>query len=157
MSKIDKFDIKIVEFKPEYQKQIIDVIGKGLMELEVIPKSDKPLQDKDLYKISKVYKDRGKFWVALREGKVVGTVAIRDMGNNVAKLNRMFVLNDLHGTEVGQSLFDCAIKHAKQQGFKEIILNTHPLMKRAHHFYSKNNFKKVDEHRERYHYKLGLQ
>lgn len=153
----DKLDIKIVEFKPEYQNQVIDVVGKGLMKLEVIPKSDEPLQDEDLYQIPKVYKGKGKFWVALRKGKVIGTIAIRDMGNNVAKLNRMFVLNNLHGTGIGQSLLDYAIKYAKQQNFKEIILNTHPLMKRAHHFYRKNGFKKVSEDQERYHFKLGLQ
>jgi len=88
--------------------------------------------------------------------KVIGTVAIRDMGGDTAKLNRMFVLSNYHGKDVGQTLLDHAIAFAKKQGYKEVILNTHLLMKRAHHFYEKNGFKKVKKEQDKYHYKMDL-
>lgn len=147
---------KIVEFRPEYRNRVIEIVGKGLMELGVIPKLEKPLNDEDLYKIPKVYKERGRFWVAVENDRVIGTVAIRDMGSNVAKLKRMFVLSSYHGTGIGQALLNHAIKFTKQQGYKEIILNTHLLMKGAHHFYEKNGFKKVGKDLDKYHYRLEL-
>jgi len=149
-------NFQIIEFKSEYQDQVIDVVGRGLMELNVIPKSDKPLQDEDLYQIPNVYKGRGRFWIAVKEDKVIGTVAIRDMGGDTAKLNRMFVLSKYHSKGVGQALFDHAIAFAKKQCYKEVILNTHFLMKRAHSFYEKNGFKKVRKEQDKYHYKMDL-
>jgi GNAT superfamily N-acetyltransferase len=49
-------------------------------------------------------------------------VAIRDMGGNVAKLNRMFVLVDYHGTGIGQILLDQALDFASEKKFSKIIL-----------------------------------
>jgi GNAT superfamily N-acetyltransferase len=152
----NKINFQIVEFEQKYQDQVIEVVGKGLMELKVIPKSDEPLQDEDLYQIPDVYRGRGRFWIAVMGDKIIGTVAIRDMGGNTAKLNRMFVLSDYHGKGVGQALFDHAIAFAKEQGYKEVILNTHLLMERAHHFYEKNGFKRVDKEKDKYHYKMDL-
>ncbi|OGM29497.1 hypothetical protein A2630_00695 [Candidatus Woesebacteria bacterium RIFCSPHIGHO2_01_FULL_44_10] len=151
-----EINFEIAEFEPKYQGQVVDVVGKGLMELEVIPKSDEPLQDEDLYQIPEIYKDRGRFWVALEGDLVIGTVAIRDMGNDTAKLNRMFVLSDYHGKGVGQALFNHAIAFAKKQGYKEVVLNTHFLMKRAHRFYEKNGFKRIGKEKDKYHYKMDL-
>ena len=151
-----KRKFQITEFDRKYQDQVIEVVGKVLMELKVIPESDKPLQDEDLYQIPEVYKDRGRFWVALEGKEVIGTVAIRDMGGFTAKLNRMFVLSNYHGKGVGQALFEHAIVFAKKQGYKEVVLNTHFLMKRAHHFYKKNGFKRIGKGKDRYYYKLQL-
>jgi len=147
---------QIVEFEQKYQNQVIDIVGKGLMELKVISESNEPLQDEDLYRIPEVYKNRGRFWVALEGNKIIGTIAIRDMGGSTAKLNRMFVLSNYHGKGVGQALFDHAIAFARKMEYKEVILNTHLLMKRAHHFYEKNGFKKIGKEKDKYHYKMDL-
>lgn len=156
-AKDNRHNIRIVEFEPKYQGQVVNVVGKGLMELKVIPESAEPLQDEDLYQIPKVYKDRGRFWVAIEKDKVIGTVAIRDMGGGTAKLNRMFVLSNYHGKGIGQALLDHAVTFARNKCFKEIILNTHYLMERAHHFYEKNGFKRVRKEQDKYHYKMNLQ
>jgi len=156
MSELTKINFQIIEFQPKYQHQIIDLIGGVLKELKVIPQSNKSLGDEDLYKIAEVYKDRGRFWIAIIDNKVIGTVAVREMGQSVAKLNRMFVLTKYHGTGVGQSLLDHALKFAKQQEYTSIILNTHLLMKRAHRFYEKNGFKIINEGNDKYHYRLAL-
>jgi len=147
---------KIVEFKPEYQSGVIDVIGKNLAVLKVVPTDSLPIDDEDLFHIPKVYSGRGRFWVALQDGKVIGTVAIRDMGGATAKLNRMFVTMDLHGKGIGQKLFDHAKNFAKKQGFAELILNTHFNMERAHHFYEKNGFIKTGSGEDKYFYRLEL-
>lgn len=87
---------------------------------------------------------------------MIGTVAIRDFGDDIAKLKRMFVDHDYHGKGVGQKLLDHALDFAKVQGFREVILNTHPLMKRAHRFYEKNGFVKVGDDTFPVHYRRML-
>lgn len=139
----NSFDIE--EYSKKYKNQVIDVIGRTLSDISVISKKDLPLDDDDLQKIPKIYTKKGRFWVAVKNGQVIGTVGVKDMGDKTAKLKRMFVLVGHHGTGVGQKLLDHAIDFARSQGYKKIILNTHMLMKRAHKFYEKNNFVKKDK------------
>lgn len=149
------FDIE--EYSEKYKSQVIDVIGRTLSDISVINKKDLPLDDEDLQKIPKIYSNKGRFWVAIKEGQVIGTIGVKDMGNKTAKLKRMFVLVDHHGTGVGQKLLDHAIDFARSQGYKKIILNTHTLMKRAHKFYEKNNFVKKDKKGDKfYRYEIKL-
>jgi len=154
MEKTNGFKIRVFDLRDT--DQVVDVIDKVLRDIKVIPESSDRIEDEDLFKISQIYNDRGRFWVAIESDKIIGTVAIRDLGNNVAKLNRMFVLVDYHGSGIGQELLNTAINFAKGQKYSEIILNTSILMHRAHHFYEKNGFVKYSEDSEEYHYRLIL-
>ncbi len=138
-------DNQIVEYEPQHMRQIIDVVGKVLRDQKVIPDSDEPVDDDDLYRIPEIYTRRSRFWVCLKSGTVIGTVAIREMNTTTARLNRMFVLTEYHGQGIGQLLLDHAITFARSQNYKEVILNTHPFMKRAHRFYERNGFRRVSE------------
>ena len=153
-----RVDVKpdIVEFQPEYRDQVIELIDRNLKELGVIPNVEGLVDDTDLFKIPQIYSGKGRFWVALDGGVVVGTVAIRDLGDNKAKLNRMFVIKDLHGVGFGQRLLDKALVFAKKQGFREVRLNTHRVMKRAHRFYEKNGFQRIGEGEDKHFYRLEL-
>lgn len=154
MNKTNNFIIRT--FKTKDMDQVINVIDRVLKDIEVIPESEKLINDEDLFRIPKVYKDRGRFWIATENKKVIGTVAIRDMGNNIAKLNRMFVLIEYHGSGIGQKLLNTAINFAINQKYSEIILNTDVLMHRAHHFYEKNGFVKYAKDQKEFHYRLVL-
>lgn len=150
-------DIDIQEYSDIYKNQVVDVIGRTLSDISVISKKDLPLDDEDLQKIPKIYSKKGRFWIAVKDGQVIGTVAIKDMGDKTAKLKRMFVLVDHHGTGVGQKLLDHAVDFARSQGFKKIILNTHALMNRAHRFYEKNDFVKKEKKGDKfYRYERNL-
>lgn len=148
--------IEIKEYSEEYEEQIKNVIGKTLVDIFVIDRKSLPIDDEDLDKIKEIYSGKGKFWVALNNNNVIGTVAIRDMGDQTAKLNRMFVLTEYHGCGVGQKLFNHAVSFAKKQGFIKMILNTHELMHRAHRFYEKNNFIRKEKKGDKYIYEREL-
>lgn len=135
--------ITIVPFLPNYLMQVKDVVGKGLLDTGVIEPSEFPITDEDLDKIPEIYSGKGNFWIALRGETVIGTVAIKDMGNSTAKLKRMFILKEYYGSGLGVALLSTAINFAKEQGFNELILNSHVRMKRAHHFYEKNGFERM--------------
>lgn len=153
----EKSIYKISEFKDKYQDQVIHLIDSSLKYLGVIPVNEEMIDDPDLYHISEVYSGRGKFFIMLENDVVVGTVAIKDIGDNFAKLHRMFVKSDLHGTGLGQQLLDTAISFAKEQKFSKLILNTHLLMKRAHSFYEKNGFLKVGKNKNKFKYEMKLE
>ncbi|MFZ2026126.1 MAG: GNAT family N-acetyltransferase [Microgenomates group bacterium] len=138
-------DLSIVRYSKKYEKQVIDLVGGILCELDVVPQSELPLDDEDLYHITDVYKGRGGFWVAVTShDEVVGTVGIKEMDQTKAKLKRMFVSPNYRGTGISQKLLDTAILFAKGAGYLTLQLNTHLNMKRAHRFYEKNGFKKTD-------------
>ncbi len=147
----------IEEYSEKYKDQIKEVIGKTLADISVIDKQSLPIDDPDLDNIENVYSGKGKFWVAIIDSKVIGTVAIQDIGNQIATLRRMFVLIGYHGDGTGQKLLDHALHFAKDQGFTKIILNTHELMHRAHRFYEKNGFKRVGKTEDKYNYEKILE
>lgn len=90
-------------------------------------------------------KGAGNFWVARNDGAVVGTIALKDIGNRQVALRKMFVDAAHRGRAAGvaQSLFDTAIAWARAKGVKEIILGTTVKFLAAHRFYEKNGFVKV--------------
>lgn len=137
---MEKKEIQIVAYEDKYKEQIIALIGECLVDQEILATSCLPLDDDDLQKIPELYCGRGKFWIALDENKVVGTVGVRDSGRVTAKLRRMFVQKKYRGTGLGQQLLDIALQFARDTGYTKITLNTHKKMKRAHHFYEKNKF-----------------
>lgn len=148
--------IQIVQFRPEFRDEVVDIIGKNLANLKIVPADSLPIDDEDLFRIPEVYDGKSRFWVALEGNKVIGTVGIKDKGADTAKLKRMFVLMDHHGKGVGLKLLNTAISFARDQGFKQVILNTNINMHRAHHFYEKNGFKKTGQDGDKYSYKLEL-
>jgi len=140
MGDMEKEKIIIKEYDDLYKEQVIKLVGECLVDQSVLSTACLPVEDDDLQEIAKLYSGRGKFWVALDNGRVVGTVGIRDFGEKLAKLRRMFVQKEYRGTGLGQRLLDTALQFACDMGYTKITLNTHKNMKRAHHFYKKNNF-----------------
>jgi len=148
--------IRIIEFQPEYEKPVKDLIHLVLRSLGITNKYPEINRDTDLDYILEKYKDRGRFWLALKGKELIGTVAIEEKDNNIAKLKRMFVLPEFQGTGIGQKLFDTALNFTKNNGYKTLRLNTDKIMNRAHRFYEKNGFQKIGEDDKRLFYELDL-
>lgn len=149
-------DTQIVEYTDQYNRQVIELISRVLRDQKVIPEGDDVIDDDDLYHILDIYTGRSRFWICLSNDTVIGTVAIREMNDSTARLNRMFVVTSYHGQGVGQRLLAHALDFARAKHYHQIILNTHPLMQRAHRFYERNGFRRVAEESERYHYRQDL-
>lgn len=102
----------------------------------------------DLKNIPSFYqKDNGNFWVAISENKVIGTIALLDIGNCRGALRKMFVHKDFRGKEygVGQMLLNTLLEWAKQKNFKEILLGTTEKFIAAQRFYEKNGFVEMEK------------
>ena len=138
--------LKVLPYRPEYQEEIwelIPAIQHGEYGIQ-ITLADQP----DLLDIPNFYcKGSGIFLMALHEKKVVGTVALIDLGNEIGALRKFFVHPDYRGGEwkTGQLLNDRLLEWAREKNFREIYLGTTSAFKAAHRFYEKNGFIEVQK------------
>ncbi|MFJ8235524.1 GNAT family N-acetyltransferase [Ureibacillus sp. NPDC094379] len=132
-------------YSNEYQAQVVELI-LHIQQQEYniqITKNDQP----DLFTIEDFYqKDKGNFWVAIYDDKVVGTISLLDIGNNQVALRKMFVAKEYRGSKykTASFLLNNAIKWAKDCSIKTVYLGTTPQFLAAHRFYEKNGFTSID-------------
>ena len=109
----------------------IDITADAQPDLRVIP---------DFYQSGK-----GQFWVAVKDGAIVGTVGLKDIGNNQAALRKMFVAAEVRGREHGVAarLLDRLFAHARDADLTDIFLGTTDKFVAAHRFYEKNGFTEI--------------
>ncbi|WP_064694067.1 GNAT family N-acetyltransferase [Rhizobium aegyptiacum] len=109
----------------------IDITADAQPDLRVIP---------DFYQSGK-----GQFWVAVKDGAIVGTLGLKDIGNNQAALRKMFVAAEVRGREHGVAarLLERMFAHARAVGLADIFLGTTDKFVAAHRFYEKNGFTEI--------------
>ncbi len=134
----------ITPYKDIYQQDVVDLILHIQQNEFNVPvtREDQP----DLMNIPDFYQVRnGNFWVAVRDGKVIGTIALIDCGNARGALRKMFVDAQHRGKQsgIGQALLDTLLAWAKERDYQEIILGTHEKLHAAQRFYLKNGFEAV--------------
>jgi N-acetylglutamate synthase-like GNAT family acetyltransferase len=89
----------------------------------------------------------GTFLVARDDDRVVGTIALRDIGDGTGALRKMFVAADRRGgggASVAARLLDALVAHARAHGIDTILLGTTERFLSAHRFYEKQQFTRVD-------------
>ncbi|ULR43263.1 GNAT family N-acetyltransferase [Rhizobium sp. K102] len=109
----------------------IDITADAQPDLRVIP---------DFYQSGK-----GQFWVAVKDGAIVGTLGLKDIGHNQAALRKMFVAAEVRGREHGLAalLLERMFAHAMDAGLTDIFLGTTDKFVAAHRFYEKNGFTEI--------------
>ena len=132
-----------------YQADDVDQIEALILPIQQTEfEIDISFQDQpDLSDIAGFYQHGvGEFWVMETDGRIVGSIALLDIGNQQAALRKMFVLSSYRGREKGvaKALLDHVITHARQQSVESIFLGTTEAFKAAHRFYEKNGFAACD-------------
>ncbi|MCB5713074.1 GNAT family N-acetyltransferase [Lactonifactor longoviformis] len=89
----------------------------------------------------------GNFWVAKEQGKVVGSVGLMMCGSGLGVLKKFFVSEAYRGKphHLGRKLYKTLLNFAKENGVKRIILDTPKNADRAHKFYEKAGFHKIEK------------
>jgi GNAT superfamily N-acetyltransferase len=103
-------------------------------------------QQPDLNEIENFYqKNNGNFWLALHDNKVIGTLALIDIGNEQLALRKMFVHSDYRGKQfkTAQLLLDTAWQWLREKNCKQIFLGTLDRFQAAQKFYRKNGFEEI--------------
>ncbi|KFN16440.1 MULTISPECIES: GNAT family N-acetyltransferase [Bacillus] len=136
--------ICIQSYESKYQSEVVDLIIRIQQKEYNVPitKEEQP----DLQEIEQFYqRDNGSFWVAIHDGKVVGTVALLDIGNQQVALRKMFVKKEFRGKvwNTASMLLQTAISWAKERELEGIYLGTTVQFLAAHRFYEKNGFQSI--------------
>ena len=136
--------IEVVPFSRDHLAGVIDVILSIQRVAFGVPITveDQP----DLLDIPGFYQQGGgDFWVALADGEVVGTVALRDIGNHQGALRKMFVKPAYRGKELGvaRRLLEQLLLFATSAEVRDVFLGTTDKFVAAHRFYERNGFDRI--------------
>jgi N-acetylglutamate synthase-like GNAT family acetyltransferase len=138
-------DIRIEPFEERYREDVGTLIV-SIQQREF----DVPItyeQQPDLRDIAGFYQHHaGEFWLALSGERVVGSIALLDIGDRLGALRKMFVAADCRGATAGVAgrLLGALIGHARTHGLRAIYLGTTDKFLAAHRFYEKHGFALVD-------------
>lgn len=134
----------ILPFDSKYQSEVIDLIERIQVGEFSIPIEE--AQRKELQSISQSFqKNKGNYWVAIFNGKVIGTIAVMDIGHNAFELRDVFLDQEYRGPKTGfaKKLLDTVLSWSNEHKVKTIFLGTTLNFKAAHRFYKKHGFREI--------------
>jgi GNAT superfamily N-acetyltransferase len=82
-------------------------------------------------------------WIALDDANVVGSVALRDLGDSAVELKRMYLRSDQRGRGLGKQLLGVALDWARDHGMRAVRLDTSERMLAAQRLYEAHGFERV--------------
>lgn len=97
-----------------------------------------------------ILKDGGRLLFAIQRGVVIGTVALKNMGNGRFELTKMTVRQDYRGKGIGTVLCRQAITEAERIGATELVLFSHRRLPDALWIYRKLGFVDTEVDRTTY-------
>lgn len=99
---------------------------------EEFPKESTAFPIEDLNEINRSYGKLGEaFFVALDQGSIIGTVAVKQEDERTALLRRLFVDHAYRRRKIGSQLIDRAIEFCREVGYDELIFKTTSTMSHA--------------------------
>ena len=88
---------------------------------------------------------QGELLVALDDHeKVIGMVAYHKHSDERCEMKILYVSPECRGMKLGEKLVDEIIQHAKNAGFKEMVLDTIVPLQAAIHLYNKMGFEECE-------------
>lgn len=106
-----------------------------------------PEEQPDLMNIAEFFGGGvGRFWVALDDATIVGSLGLLDLGDGQGVVRKMFVATAYRGRAAGvaQRLFDALLERAREGGLRALYLGSTAPMVAAHRFYEKNGFERIE-------------
>jgi GNAT superfamily N-acetyltransferase len=130
------FKVDIVPFQKKYQPAI-DLLMAGITN-EFAEPIAQPKPASDIPQLP------DKYFVALINDTVAGTISITKLGNGHAVLKRMFVNKIYRGNGIATLLLNNTVNWAVENNVTAIFLGTMVQFKTAQHFYERHGFEKIE-------------
>ncbi len=137
--------LKIEPFTTKFQSQVVDLIERIQIGEFNIPIAE--AQREELQSIPKAFqKAKSNYWIALFNDRVIGTIAVIDIGHHAFELRDVFLEKNYRGpiTNFAKKLLDTVLAWAKKCEVNAIYLGTTLAFRAAHRFYEKHGFKEID-------------
>lgn len=137
----------IEAFDKKYEGSVIPFLKKCL------PQSGRTL---DLEERHSLYLDIEKnfayFWCmfdrSTGKNKLIGTIAVRDMGAGRCELKSVYLLEKYHGRGLGYMMLQTAVSKAREVGYSAMYLDTMSSSRKAIALYEKAGFIMTDRYNE---------
>ena len=106
---------------------------------------DLTARHKDLTNITNEFQaNGGLFLLATHKGRLIGTVALRQIAKDTCELKRFFVRREFHRKGVGTGLLKRAIAHAKAGPWSRLRLDTSHRSPAAIALFKKHGFVEIE-------------
>lgn len=130
--------MKIVDGKPYIQqiKKLIIEYAKRLGRNLSFQNLDDELKDP----AKKYTSPEGELLVAVEGEDVLGMIAYHKHSDTRCEMKRLYVKPSCRGMKLGEKLIEELIAHARQAGYKEMVLDTIVPLQSAIHLYKKLGF-----------------
>jgi cysteine desulfurase / selenocysteine lyase len=133
-------DFQIIDYKPEYQPYFENLNRAWLEEYFTVEDFDKWVLENPE---EAIIKTGGKVYFATIGSTIIGTVALRFLGDGVYELTKMAIDKAYNGNGYGQLLCQAGIDKAKELGAKKLVLWSSRVLKNAIHIYNKLGFAEI--------------
>jgi GNAT superfamily N-acetyltransferase len=129
--------MSIVPFDPIHADGFRGLVADTLREFgfELDPEFDADLDDPTTAYAA--------LWVAAEGDDVIGSVALRDLGDGVVELKRMYLRPSARGRGLGKQLLALALAWSRDHGFARVRLDTSERMVAAQRLYEAHGFMRV--------------
>jgi len=127
----------IVPFQPAHADGFRSLVVDTLREFGFEPD---PLLDADLDDPAGAY---AALWIVVDRGDVVGSVALRELGDATVLLKRMYLRPVARGRGTGKQLLGVALGWAREHGVRSVRLDTSEHMVAAQRLYEAHGFRRV--------------
>ena len=98
-----------------------------------------------LAEFARIRAHRDRIWLAEREGRIVGCIAIVGASQNEAQLRWFLVDPSARGQGLGRQLLQEAVEFSKSQDYRSVFLWTVSTLTAAARLYQSFGFRKVEE------------
>jgi GNAT superfamily N-acetyltransferase len=96
--------------------------------------------ERDVATIDKFGPPDGRLLLALADGVVIGTAAMRRLGPDTTEIKRMWVDPPRRRSGIGRAMLDRLIQSASDAGYSRIVLDSPDFMTAAHALYRSRGF-----------------
>ena len=120
----------------ELIKEYVTTLGRDL--------SFQNIEDELKDPLVKYTAPEGELLVAVDNDTVYGMVAYHRHSDTRCEMKRLYVKLSCRGDKLGEKLIVEIMKHAKQTGYKEMVLDTIEPLKAAIHLYEKCGFERCE-------------
>lgn len=79
-------------------------------------------------------------WVAVKDERIVGSIAIVRKGDHAAQLRWFGVSTEVQGMGIGSRLMETAMAYCREKHYTDVILWTISILQSARHLYGKHGF-----------------